>query len=61
MAYEESYFGEDEAARVEFRKLTEAIALLELTIAASGGGVNVTVSDTPPSNPEIGDIWIDTS
>lgn len=37
------------------------------TIIGTGGGgpsaprQNVTVSDTPPDNPQVGDIWIDTN
>lgn len=36
------------------------------TIIGGGGGSsakrqNVTVSETPPSNPQVGDIWIDTN
>ena len=33
----------------------------EYSAAGPAWGALITVSDTPPSNPQVGDLWIDTS
>lgn len=37
----------------------ESNGLITSTVTGGGGGVSVTVSDSPPSTPNEGDVWID--